>query len=45
MLLESDEAEPEPEAALSEDELLERLRSEFDAEEYVPDDDLKEAEG
>jgi DNA polymerase-3 subunit gamma/tau len=45
VLFESDESQPEEKAELSEDELLERLRSEFDAEEYVPDDDLKEAEG
>jgi DNA polymerase-3 subunit gamma/tau len=45
VLLESDEPAPTEDAELSEDELLERLRSEFNAEEYVPDDDLKEAEG
>ena len=44
VLLESEEAEPETRADLSEDELVELMRTEFDAE-YVPDDDLKEAEG
>ena len=45
VLLETDEVEVPPEASLSEDELIELMRTEFDAEEYVPDDDLKEAEG
>ena len=37
VLLESDEAETPPEAELSEDELVELMRTEFDAEEYVPE--------
>jgi hypothetical protein len=45
VLLESEEPEGPPDAKLSEDELVELMRSEFDAEEYVPDDEVKEAEG
>ncbi len=45
VLLESNEPDAETETALSEDELVELMRTEFDAEEFVPDDDLKEAEG
>ena len=45
VLLESDEPGEQPQAELSEDELVELMRTEFDAEEYVPDDDVKEAEG
>jgi DNA polymerase-3 subunit gamma/tau len=44
VLLESDEAQAETQIDLSEDELVELMRTEFDAED-VPDDDLKEAEG
>jgi DNA polymerase III subunit gamma/tau len=50
VLLDSDEAEPKPEATLSEDELVELMRTEFDAEEYLPEPesgdeaDIKEAE-
>ncbi|MDX6580839.1 MAG: polymerase subunit gamma/tau [Solirubrobacterales bacterium] len=45
VLLDSDDSEPQGESKLSEDELVERLRTEFDAEEYLPDDHAKEAEG
>ncbi len=46
VLLESEDAvEPQAEHKLSEDELVELMRTEFDAEEYVPEDDAKEAEG
>jgi hypothetical protein len=39
VLLESDEAAAEPESKLSEDELVELMRTEFDAEEYLPEPD------
>jgi DNA polymerase-3 subunit gamma/tau len=44
VLLESEEVEAKPTGDMSEDELVELMRTEFDAE-YVPEDDLKEAEG
>ena len=51
VLLDTDEAEPQQEAKLSEDELVDLMRTEFDAEEYLPEPesgdeaDVKEAEG
>jgi DNA polymerase III subunit gamma/tau len=46
VLLESDDAEEPAKAELSEDELVDLMRTEFDAEEYVPDDDdVKEGSG
>jgi DNA polymerase-3 subunit gamma/tau len=51
VLLDSDEAETQPQPKLSEDELVELMRTEFDAEEYLPEPesgdaaDVKEAEG
>jgi DNA polymerase III gamma/tau subunit len=44
VLLETDDAPPQDEANLSEEELVELLRAEFDAEEYVPDDESGEDE-
>jgi DNA polymerase III subunit gamma/tau len=50
VLLESEQAEAPPESKLSEDELVELMRTEFDAEEYLPapesgEAEAKEAEG
>jgi DNA polymerase-3 subunit gamma/tau len=45
VLLESDAADGSAEAKLSEEELVELMRTEFDAEEYLPEDDAKEAGG
>jgi hypothetical protein len=39
VLLEGEEAPDQPESQLSEDELVEMMRAEFDAEEYLPDAD------
>jgi DNA polymerase-3 subunit gamma/tau len=44
VLLESDEAETQPQSKLSEDELVELMRTEFDAEEYLPEPESGEAE-
>jgi hypothetical protein len=44
VLLDSDDSEPLPESTLSEDELVELMRTEFDAEEYVPEPGAGEAE-
>jgi hypothetical protein len=43
VLLDGDEDRP-PEGGLSEDELIELMRTEFDAEEYVPEPEAGEAE-
>ncbi len=44
VLLDGDEVEPEAEQKLSEDELIELMRTEFDAEEYLPEPESGEAE-
>ncbi len=44
VLLDGDEVEPESEQKLSEDELIELMRTEFDAEEYLPEPESGEAE-
>ncbi len=44
VLLESEQAEAPPESKLSEDELVELMRTEFDAEEYLPEPESGEAE-
>ncbi len=44
VLLETDEIETPVEPSLSEDELIELMRSEFDAEEYFAEPDHDEAE-
>ena len=43
-LLVDDESAPPVEGGLSEDELIELMRTEFDAEEYVPEPEAGEAE-
>ena len=44
VLLEDDAAATPAEGGLSEDELIELMRTEFDAEEYVPEPEAGEAE-
>ena len=44
MLLEDDAVATPAEGGLSEDELIELMRTEFDAEEYVPEPEAGEAE-
>ena len=44
VLLETEEAKPQAEQQLSEDELIELMRAEFDAEEYLPEPDAGEDE-
>ena len=44
VLLEDEEAAAPVEGGLSEDELIELMRTEFDAEEYVPEPEAGEAE-
>ena len=44
VLLDDDAVAVAPEALLSEDELIELMRTEFDAEEYVPEPEAGEAE-
>ena len=39
-----DDAAPPVEGAMNEDELIELMRTEFDAEEYVPEPEAGEAE-